>query len=246
MRIVGIPLTVETITDKFRKFINEDSNRVLVMSSVIDWRAPDLSWDYRCAKVGFDYVRDSGFEFVLWDDFRYLSKPLRHVLMLPLWYDAFGVRRSPQEVANHINSFVRALYSLGIDDVSYITQGSPFLHDAVSRHLIQSDSLVLDATSSATLAFNAVRGLTSMPMHVPTDLRRDGLLSGHANVLGSVGSHYSLGHGALLDDLSISIRAWAVTLGKNLLVSEIAPVEIAEAIRTGSTRFNATTFVIEK
>jgi hypothetical protein len=245
MRLLGIPLTAESVTDEFRDFINDKSSRVLVMSSVIDWKAPELSWDYRCAQIGFDYVRNSGYEFVLLDEFNYQTRPLRHVVMLPLWYDLLGVRQTPQEVAAKIDSFARALLSIGVSDVTYITQGSPYLHDAVSRLLIRSDSRVLDATSSATLAFDAVRDFTSLPMHIPTDLRRDGLLTGHANVLGSVGSHYILGHGALLDDLNLSIRAWAVSLGNRLVVEEIDPIEIADAIRSGSTRFNATTFVIE-
>lgn len=245
MRIVGIPLTTESITDQFRRYVCAPEPRLLLTSVLFDPAAPHLSNDYVCARAGFDFLRDAGYQFIRSPD-QTSSSSSRVVLMMPLWYDERGERRQPSEVADRVRGLVQMLEGRGLDP-AYATPGSPRFYDAVSSRLIAQGASVIDTASAAELATVEMAALSDRPMHVVLDAGAARLMAGCVNIISCVGDIYAsmTMRAGLMDDLSRAARAWIVTLSASPRVVAVAPAALRDLLLRRSGLLNASTVAIE-
>jgi len=245
MRVVGLPLTTASMTDEFRSLLASSARLALISTVALDLADRERSNDYVCARAGYDYLIDSGFDFVYPDKIE-RGNSYRLVVMLPVWYDADGSRRSPCDVAADVIALAATLRDKGIDEVGYLTQGSPRLYDSISSRLIDAGATVVDTASSADLAYAAIADASTLPRR-DIDPRVDLLVPGYANVVGCVGPIYG---GVsqiepIVSGLARASRAWVVGVSDRPDVLSVSPTDLAAAIRAGAPSLNSKTLILE-
>jgi hypothetical protein len=242
MKIIGLPLTVDSMTDEFKSIIDSQESRVLVLRAALNMADPTKSNDYMCAQAGFDYVYSSGYQFVMHDRFNKDLPHYRHVVMCPFWYGADGVRRRPAEVIQHLSDFI---VDIQCENVDFIVQGSPTLWDHVAPWFVERGAQIVDTPSSADLAIQEAKAHLTLETCILRDPYGDRLKNGVANVVGCVGDIYrSHKREELRDDIASASKVFVVTVGEG--VEQRDPELAANQMFAGSSEFNRKVLIVEK
>jgi hypothetical protein len=248
MEIIGIPLSVETISAAFIQATDRD--RILVSAAYVNPLKPGVGNDYACAAAGFDQLLKLGYVFLHESEFATLAKidaiPRRCVVCINAWRMDSGARRRAEEATAIVCRFIESLSNLR-RDVAYISQGSPHLYDSIVSTLMKLNNFtVIDTASSADLAFEVVKVHSDLPRHTVRHTLTDELKAGFLNVIGCIGSTYDYGpKPPFVAQISQARRIWLVRVGREPFAKQMDANLLLSLIDKRAPELNSMTAVME-
>lgn len=136
LTVVGMPITVDSVTQEFLDFVNNQKDCLIFTSGSYDVSSLYENNDYITSKLGHDILFSSG----------------KKVISLNLWYNK-DKRKTPKIVLNELYKIIKKTNSKYPNkEYYYIVPGSPFYGDSISPKLIKEfNANVIDTKSSKTL-----------------------------------------------------------------------------------------------
>lgn len=143
--IVGLPITLESTTERFLDFVKQD--RVILITAA-DYTDVKQTNDYACCPAGFDVLFNLGY------DFNNIGN--RSVISLDAWNSKN--RNIGAIVAEVLKENSRLKQQYPDYAVAYLTTGSPYLADGVSSIILGEVEhvTVINTKSSVMLAFDLI------------------------------------------------------------------------------------------
>jgi len=221
--IIGLPMTDASMTRAFLDFVDSPRRTILISSSGLNRSEFESSNDYRCARVGYDFLRNRGYRYHFSVPAQLSAHELqgfdeRTVLCVDLWSSRDG-RRHPEDVARDIMSIASSVSTACPDTrVGVLAQGNPLYRDERCARLISmvENCVVIASPSSADLTLELLNRSKDIPPSLPVkiyyrstvDLIRD-----HINVYACLGNHYNVDVSPLINKLSSDYDVFIVKVG---------------------------------
>jgi hypothetical protein len=252
LHIVGLPLSKDSVTDKFLNFISSDTPTLLITSVQFSMEGREINNDYITARVGYDLLFDHGFKMfpgslVMPDVIN------KTIIGFPLWLSKDG-RRHAKNVADDIIEIYKQLQQKFPNvNIAYITPGSPFLYDFVVKKIIKlvNNVEVIDTESSAIISYQHLLSYSDkIPKYrlklIENPLNIKKLKKHHINIVGCLSSTYATNVEPLLNALSESDLIFSISVGHDIVVKEHTLSEFKKMIETNSTTLKFATFAFIK
>jgi hypothetical protein len=252
LNIVGLPLSKNSVTDKFLNFISSDTPTLLIASVRFSMLEKETSNDYVTARVGYDLLFDHGFEIFPWKS-AIPDTINKTILGFPLWLSKDG-RRNGSDVASDIIEIYKQLQQRFPDaNIAYITPGSPFWYNIVVKRIIEfvNDVEVIDTKSSAIISYQHLKTYSDkIPVYplnlIENHLNIKKLKEKHINIVGCLSSIYTTTLDNLLLNLTESDLIFSISIGHDILVKKHTLSEFKKMIEDNSNELKFSTFAFIK
>lgn len=252
LHVVGLPLSKDSVTDKFLNFISSDTPTLLISSVQFSMANKEINNDYITAKVGYDLLFDHGFKIfpgslVIPD---IIDKT---IIGFPLWLSKDGRRRASDVAVDVIEIYKQLQEKFPNVNIAYITPGSPFLYDFVVKKITKlvDDVEIIDTKSSAIISYQHLLSYSDkIPKYrlklIENHLTVKKLKKQHINIVGCLSSTYTSNIEPLLKNLSESDLIFSILIGHDIVVKEHTLTEFKKMVETNSNALRFSTFAFIK